>query len=237
MSERLDVARRLELSDVSESGDAVEGTFRGVKVGLEDHGLERTLTFHLGRPVRWTSIGLRTKEVNDPDVVQTGDQGFDATLTVLADDGAEPTVRAVFDAPVLRQAMLDFFLKFPNAVMRRGVLTMPHVAAQKAETSEALERASRLVNALRAAMDETPEEPLEAPPVIPYVATEVPVVVPETPDPRDVVPGVDWLPAVATVTTLAVGAVAWVFVPAWWWLLTGLTGVGLWVLWKGAGRR
>ena len=237
MSERRDAARRLELSDVAEAGDRVEGTFRGVKVVLEDHGLERTLQFELGRPVQWTSIGLRTKEVNDPDMVQTGDHGFDSTLTVLADDGHEPTVRGVFDTPVLRQATLDFFLKFPNAVMRRGVLTLPHVAAQKAETSEALERASRWVNALRAAMEETPEEPREAPPVIPQVATEVPEAVPETPDPRDVVPGVDWLPAVATVTTLAVGATVWVFAFDGWWLLAGVTGVGLWALWRLAGRR
>ena len=171
MSERLDTARRLELSGVTETGGVVEGTYRGVKVTLEDHGLERTLTFDVGLPVRWVRIGPH-EDLNDPDVVQTGDSDFDLAITVLAEDGAEPTVRGVFDTTAVRDAVRAFFQRYPNAGFRGRTLTVPRVAAQNAETSALLDGASRLILGLREAIAASPVRPTEAPPQIQTHVTE-----------------------------------------------------------------
>lgn len=166
MNERLDAARRLELSGVAEVGGHIEGTFRGVKLILEDHGLDlQTVKLDLGVPARWETIGPH-HELNDPDVVQTGDSDFDLAITIVAEDGAEPTVRGIFDTKAIREAVRTFFERYPHARIHRGTLTLPHVAPDKAQMTECLDRGTKLILGLREAIAASPTLPREAPPFI-----------------------------------------------------------------------
>lgn len=186
-SDRLATARRLELTSVVEAGDRIEGSYSGVKVSIEDHDTERTLRFTLDRPVRWVSVGPRTKEINDPDVVVTGDVAFDDAVCVLAEDGFAPTVTRVFDTPAIRAAVRDLFARHPFATLQGATLTVPHVGLDKNETAAALDRGAKLFSGLRVAIDASPAAPREAAPVLDH-DFPVPVVAAEAPDPRDRLP-------------------------------------------------
>jgi|GEM_PF-2877998 len=164
ISERLANARRLELTDAVESGGHVEGQYRRVKVTLEDHGLERTVRLYLGRPPGWVTVGLRVHEVNDPDMVITGDAFFDEHISVLAEDGRRPQVAPVFASAALRTATHTFFKRYPNATFDGSRLTLPHVATS--DTGTALEDASSLMLLLQKAVEGSAQAPLEAPPVL-----------------------------------------------------------------------
>lgn len=156
---KLEAARRLELTEPTESGDQVEGRYSGVKVAVAD--LQVTLTFEV--PVHWVVIRLTIEQINDPDVVFTEDQKFDRKIGVLAEDGYAPTVGEALKPAQIRQHLLDFFHRFPHAELRGPVLTVPHA---EGESAAALRDGSRLVNALSAAIREAPRMPLEAPPVL-----------------------------------------------------------------------
>ena len=164
ISERLANARRLELTDAIESGDRVEGFFNRVKVALEEHGLVRTVRLYLGHPPGWVTIGLRIHEVNDPDRVITGDAFFDEHISVLAEDGRPPQVAPVFSSAQVRAATHAFFKRHPNATLEGSRLSIPHVAVD--DTGTVLGEASALMSMLLKAVDESPEAPLEAPPVL-----------------------------------------------------------------------
>lgn len=161
ISERLAIARRLELTDAVESGDRIEGFFRGVKVGLEDHGLERTLRFDFGSPVKWVSIGPRGKEINDPDVVE-----LDDAITALAHDGHAPYVSGVLASVELRAQLRGFFEKNPMARIDGRTLIVPHVAANNPDTGAAIQSGAKLVLRLREAVEAAPRVALESPPVL-----------------------------------------------------------------------
>lgn len=168
ISERLAVARRLELSEAVESADRIEGMFGKVKVALEDHGLERTLRLQMGRAVKWETISLRGKELNDPDLVRTGEPDFDEEITVLAENGAEPFVRFVFNYEGLRALTREFFGRFPLAAFTGSTLTIPHLGANNPETTAALQAGSKLVLLLREALDGTPTIAPEPAPVVEF---------------------------------------------------------------------
>jgi len=166
LTERLAVARRLELTDAVESGDRVEGFFRRVKISIEDHGLERTLRLDVDRPSKWVSIAPYSKDLNDPDVVTTGDAAFDEAITVLAQDGAAPSVGAVFAHAGLRSLAQEFFQKFPMASFSGSTLTVLHVSPTHPGTAAALKWATDLVLLLREASDAAPRLPSELAPVL-----------------------------------------------------------------------
>ena len=156
ISERLAVARRLELSDAVESGDRIEGRFAQVLVNLEDHGLERTVRMDMGRVVRWVSITARGADINDPDVVVTGEREFDDAIVVLAEDGAAPTVGWVFGYEDVRARTRELFRRFPLAAFKGATLTIPTMAADNNETTAALQLGSKLVLMFQRAIDKTP---------------------------------------------------------------------------------
>lgn len=224
MSEdRLSAARRLELTGVAEAGEHVEGHYRGVKVTLEDHGLERTLKFDLGVPVHWVSIGPH-QDLNDPDVVQTGDADFDLAITILAVDGGEPTVRGYFDTTALRSAVRAFFERYPHATLRGRTLTVPRVAAQNPVTSECLDLGSKLMLGLREAIAASPVLPKEAPPVLSTTVTTEPAKF-EPPDPRDALPPREDRQDFIVMSGFVVTLLGFVLLPRGLWIVSPLLGV------------
>ena len=162
-SERLQQARRLELTEPVEAGENIEGKYGGLKVTLIDRP-ERALQFKLDATVHWVWIKPRIEEINDPDVVTTGDEVFDRKIGVLAEGGYAPTVTEVLKYPELRVQLHEFFHRFPLAEFRGATLTVPHA---EAETAAALKDASRLLHAMNGAISGAPRVALEAPPQLP----------------------------------------------------------------------
>ncbi|MBX7096160.1 MAG: hypothetical protein K1X89_00475 [Myxococcaceae bacterium] len=161
--ERLDTARRLELTEFSEVGDQVEGKFGGHQVALTD-GSPRVVTFTVAGEVPWETIGLRTQDLNDPDLTLTGDAGFDETIRVLAKDGHQPAMAEVMKTTPLRERLRDFFTRFPDAELRGAALRVPHAPEV---SSTALREGARLLNALQASIALAPRTAVEAPPRLP----------------------------------------------------------------------
>jgi hypothetical protein len=83
MSTRTDVARRLELSEVTESGEVVTGRAKGLTVTLEGEAPFTSCVIDLGAALPLARMVMRPGDLNDPDAVETGDPEFDEQMQVV----------------------------------------------------------------------------------------------------------------------------------------------------------
>lgn len=166
MGTRLDEARRLELSDAVETAEGIDARLGPQRVTLVDDGAQRTLRFPFALPLQ--RLELKTADVNDPDVLFTGDDAFDDAVLVLPSDGHRQQWAPVFADAQLRRDVLTLLRRFPDAKLRDRALVVPGVALDAKESRAALEAGAVVVSQLERAFAAVGKaQPLEHNPQVP----------------------------------------------------------------------
>lgn len=114
---RLDEARRLEVSDLSDTGDGVTGRFDGLRVSLAGDGALDRLAVELPRALGVAELRGRAQDAPHPDEVLTGDDALEVLLFVRAEPGRAPAVARLLQDAALRDELRRFWLAHGDAVL------------------------------------------------------------------------------------------------------------------------
>lgn len=157
---RLDEARRLELSDLSDTGDGVTGRYEGLRVTLAGDGALEWLAVELPRALGLAELRGRAQDAAHPDEVLTGDDALEVLLFVRAEPGRAPSVARLLQDAGLRDELRRFWLAHGDAALDANVLRL-RLGADAAAT---LRDACALVRRLAERFDATgaqlvPSEP------------------------------------------------------------------------------
>jgi hypothetical protein len=125
VSTRTDLARRLELSQVEEVGAFVTGRASGMAVSLEGAPPFSACVVDLGTALPIARLVMRAGDLNHPDAVETGDARFDEAMQVTALASYAPTLQRLLSERSVRDALLEFFKRHPDASFHGSRLHVP----------------------------------------------------------------------------------------------------------------